>query len=82
MYVNDKPFNYLPITDGNPSPVPQANAIQTNGYSHMDITKIGDYLYAVMGKSNKGLSKGWTTMTGQWNVVCDTAIRRTEEYEM
>ena len=53
MYVNDKPFNYLPITDGNPSPVSQANAIQTNGYSHMDITKIGDYLYAVMGKNNK-----------------------------
>ena len=57
MYVNGKPFNYLPITDGNPSPVSQANAIQPNGYSHMDITKIGDCLYAVMGRNNKKIIK-------------------------
>jgi len=79
MYINGKPVDYLPINEGNPSPVSRVNAIQTNGYRHMDITKMCDCLYAVMGKSYKRLSKKESTMTREWNIVCDTAIHTTEQ---
>jgi len=42
MYVSGKPFDYLPIIEENSSPISQANAIQTNGYSQMDTTKMYD----------------------------------------